>query len=63
MWIDIVRYMTLDKLHESVRITNGTTMLEASGNVSLESVLAIATTGVNIVYRGQADTSSAAYRY
>jgi nicotinate-nucleotide pyrophosphorylase (carboxylating) len=45
--------MTLDKLHESVRITNGTTILEASGNVSLESVLAIATTGVNIISVGK----------
>jgi len=45
--------MSLDKLHESVRITNGMTMLEASGNVSLESVRAIATTGVNIISVGK----------
>ena len=45
--------MTLDKLHDSVRMTNGTTMLEASGNVSLESVRAIAATGVNIISVGK----------
>jgi nicotinate-nucleotide pyrophosphorylase (carboxylating) len=45
--------MTLDKLHDSVRSTNGTTMLEASGNVSLESVRAIAATGVDIISVGK----------
>jgi len=45
--------MSLDKLHESVRITNRMTMLEASGNVSLESVRAIATTGVDIISVGK----------
>jgi nicotinate-nucleotide pyrophosphorylase (carboxylating) len=45
--------MSLDKLHESVRITNRMTVLEASGNVSLESVRAIATTGVDIISVGK----------
>ena len=45
--------MSLDMLHESVRITNGATILEASGNVSLESVRAIAATGVDIISIGK----------
>ncbi|MCX6121054.1 MAG: carboxylating nicotinate-nucleotide diphosphorylase [Ignavibacteriales bacterium] len=45
--------MSLDKLHESVRITNRMTVLEASGNVSLDSIRAIAATGVDIISVGK----------
>ena len=45
--------MSLDRLHEAVRITNGRTKLEASGNVSLENVAAIAATGVDMISVGK----------
>jgi nicotinate-nucleotide pyrophosphorylase (carboxylating) len=45
--------MTLDRLHDAVWLTKGKTKLEASGNVSLESVHAIAATGVDIISVGK----------
>jgi len=45
--------MSLDKLHEAVRITNRRTKLEASGNVSLDNVRAIAATDVDIISVGK----------
>lgn len=44
--------MTIDEMREAVRITNGKMPLEASGNVNLETVRAIAETGVNFISIG-----------
>lgn len=44
--------MTLDMLREAVRLVNGRAKLEASGNVSLENVRAIAETGVDYISIG-----------
>lgn len=44
--------MTPDEMRESVRITDGRVPLEASGNVSLENVAAIAATGVDYISIG-----------
>lgn len=44
--------MTLDKMREAVRITNGRVQLEASGNVSLETIADIAATGVDYISVG-----------
>jgi nicotinate-nucleotide pyrophosphorylase (carboxylating) len=44
--------MSLEQMKEAVYITNGQTPLEASGNVSLETVRAIAETGVNYISVG-----------
>lgn len=44
--------MTLDMMREAVQITNSATKLEASGNVSLERVRAIAETGVDFISIG-----------
>jgi nicotinate-nucleotide pyrophosphorylase (carboxylating) len=45
--------MSLKQMREAVRITNGKTELEASGNVSLENVAAVAATGVDIISVGK----------
>jgi nicotinate-nucleotide pyrophosphorylase (carboxylating) len=45
--------MSLKQMREAVRMTNGKTELEASGNVSLENVAAIASTGVDIISVGK----------
>jgi nicotinate-nucleotide pyrophosphorylase (carboxylating) len=45
--------MNLKQMHEAVRITDGKTELEASGNVSLENVAAVAATGVDIISVGK----------
>jgi nicotinate-nucleotide pyrophosphorylase (carboxylating) len=45
--------MSLKQMREAVRITNGKTELEASGNVSLENVAAVAATGVNVISIGK----------
>jgi nicotinate-nucleotide pyrophosphorylase (carboxylating) len=45
--------MSLEQLHKAVRLTNGSTKLEASGNVSLENVFAVALTGVDIISVGK----------
>lgn len=44
--------MSLSDLREAVRLTAGRTMLEASGNVSLATVRAIAETGVDFISSG-----------
>jgi nicotinate-nucleotide pyrophosphorylase (carboxylating) len=44
--------MSLDDLRRAVALANGTAMLEASGNVSLASVRAIAETGVDYISSG-----------
>jgi nicotinate-nucleotide pyrophosphorylase (carboxylating) len=44
--------MTPEKMAEAVRITTGRALLEASGNVSLESVRRIAETGVDYISVG-----------
>ncbi|WP_153108926.1 carboxylating nicotinate-nucleotide diphosphorylase [Propionivibrio limicola] len=44
--------MTLDQMHEAVAITKGCAVLEASGNVSLETVRSIAETGVDRISVG-----------
>ncbi len=44
--------MTVDQMAEAVRITAGRTGLEASGNVSLDTVAAIAATGVDFISVG-----------
>ncbi len=45
--------MSTEQMHEAVRITNGRTKLEASGNISLENVAAVAATGVDIISIGK----------
>ena len=44
--------MSLDQLRQAVAITAGNAVLEASGNVSLETVRAIAETGVDRISIG-----------
>ena len=44
--------MSLDQLREAVALTNGRVPLEASGNVTLETVNAIAATGVDYISSG-----------
>lgn len=44
--------MTLDEMREAVRLTAGRVLLEASGGVNLETVAAIAATGVDLVSVG-----------
>lgn len=44
--------MSLDEMREAVRITAGRVALEASGNVNLETVAAIAATGVDYISVG-----------
>jgi len=41
--------MTLEQMKEAVEFINGRAIVEASGNVNLESVNAIAATGVDII--------------
>jgi len=45
--------MSLKHMRDAVRITNGKIELEASGNVSLENVAAVAATGVDIISVGK----------
>ena len=45
--------MSLKQMREAVTLINGKTELEASGNVSLENVAAIAATGVDIISVGK----------
>jgi nicotinate-nucleotide pyrophosphorylase (carboxylating) len=44
--------MSLDEMRKAVRLANGCVPLEASGNVSLENVAAIAATGVDYISVG-----------
>ena len=53
--------MNLVQLREAVRITNGATPLEASGNVSLSTVAEIAATGVDYISVGKLTHSVEAF--
>jgi nicotinate-nucleotide pyrophosphorylase (carboxylating) len=44
--------MNLDQMREAARLTNGRVPLEASGNVTLENVAAVATAGVDYISVG-----------
>jgi nicotinate-nucleotide pyrophosphorylase (carboxylating) len=44
--------MSLDQMREAVRLTDGHVPLEASGNVTLENVAAVAATGVDYISVG-----------
>jgi nicotinate-nucleotide pyrophosphorylase (carboxylating) len=44
--------MSLDQMREAVRLTNGRTPLEASGNITLDNVAAVAATGVDYISAG-----------
>jgi nicotinate-nucleotide pyrophosphorylase (carboxylating) len=52
--------MTPAEMQEAVRLTNGRVALEASGNVSLENVVAIAATGVDYISIGKLTHSAKA---
>ena len=52
--------MTRAEMREAVRLTNGRVALEASGNVSLENVAAIAATGVDYISIGKLTHSAKA---
>lgn len=52
--------MTLEQMREAVEITQGRVPLEASGNMSLERVPAVAATGVNFISVGALTHSAAA---
>jgi nicotinate-nucleotide pyrophosphorylase (carboxylating) len=43
---------SLDQMREAVKVTNGRTQLEASGNMSLETLRAVAETGVDFISVG-----------
>ena len=45
--------MSLDQMRDAVSMVNGAVSLEASGNVSLETVRAIAETGVDYISVGK----------
>lgn len=45
--------MSLEEMGEAVRLANGTTPLEASGNISLETVAGVAATGVDFISAGK----------
>lgn len=53
--------MSLDQMHAAVTITNGAVPLEASGNVSLETVAQIAATGVDYISVGKLTHSVQAF--
>lgn len=53
--------MSLAQMSEAVKITNGRAKLEASGNVSLETVRAIAETGVDFISVGALTHSAKAF--
>lgn len=52
--------MTLDEMREAVRLANGRIPLEASGGVTLETVRAIAETGVRFISTSKLTQSAAA---
>ncbi len=45
--------MSLDRLHDAVWYARGRTKLEASGNISLDNIAAVAATGVDIISVGK----------
>ena len=50
--IIMLENMTTDDMKKAVAITNGRAVLEASGNVTIETVRAIAETGVDVISSG-----------
>ncbi len=52
--------MTIDEMAEAVRRTSGRALLEASGGITLESVRAVAETGVDLISVGALTHSSRA---
>jgi nicotinate-nucleotide pyrophosphorylase (carboxylating) len=52
--------MTLDTMREAVRVVNGRALIEASGNVTLETVRGIAETGVDLISSGSLTHSAPA---
>jgi nicotinate-nucleotide pyrophosphorylase (carboxylating) len=44
--------MSLDQMREAVRLANGRTPLEASGNITLDNVAAVAAAGVDYISAG-----------
>lgn len=44
--------MTLDQLREAVKLANGRVILEASGNITADTIAAIAQTGVDLISSG-----------
>src|SRR3546814_4962410 len=52
--------MTLDEMREAVRLANGCIPLEASGGVTLETVRAIAETGVRFISTSKLTQSASA---
>ena len=52
--------MTADTMREAVRLVNGRALVEASGNVTLETVRAIAETGVDLISSGSLTHSAPA---
>ncbi|MCS6771150.1 MAG: carboxylating nicotinate-nucleotide diphosphorylase [Kiritimatiellae bacterium] len=60
--VDIIMLdnMMTSSLREAVRLVNGRALTEASGNVSLENVRAIAETGVNLISVGRLTHSAPA---
>ena len=53
--------MSLEEMREAVHLTDGRVALEASGNVSLESVTQIAETGVDYISVGKLTHSVQAF--
>ncbi len=53
--------MSVEEMAEAVRLTNGRAKLEASGNVTLENVRAIAETGVDFISVGALTHSAKAF--
>jgi nicotinate-nucleotide pyrophosphorylase (carboxylating) len=52
--------MSLEEMRAAVCLTQGRTSLEASGNISLENVAAVAATGVDYISAGKLTHSAAA---
>ena len=44
--------MTIEQMAEAVKITGGKALLEASGNITAETIQAVAATGVDIISIG-----------
>ena len=44
--------MTIEQMAEAVKITGGKALLEASGNITADTIQAVAATGVDIISGG-----------
>ncbi|HFE53926.1 MAG TPA: nicotinate-nucleotide diphosphorylase (carboxylating), partial [Bacteroidetes bacterium] len=55
--------MSLDQLWEAVRLASGRAKLEASGNVDLQNVRAIAETGVDFISVGAITHSAPSFDF